>query len=655
MVMQWMRRRVFGPQLPWWVSLGGRDRRSPPATRSSVDPTLSSVVMACVEYVGRALPSAPIYVMRDGEPVAHPIADLLEYPSDYVSMREMLRAIVRDYITTGNAYLLRPSDEAGRKQTLWYLPSAHIRPVAEGTDYMTAYEWRTPGAAMRVLDPAEVVHIRHGLDSDTTRLGVSPIASVMREVSIDEAASDYTSALLRNGAHPGLLISPRSDNYPMRPADAARVKAQIEADFTGDHRGAPIVMTAPTDVHHVSYSPEQMDISSVRDMPEERVAAVLGLPAAVIGLGTGMQQTRVGATMVELHRQAWQDCIIPMQVSMADQMTLQLLPLGSDLRIEFDRSSVEVLREDKTGQITSLLGAGVITRSEARVLAGYEPGEADDVYMREPMGSFLGAADSGAEEERASPQPIELRQVDDSARLVSDLESVRVQAMGLMQSELVDAFAELGDLVADAWRGTETRAIEDDIAESAIVSDWIDLRLADVFRVSYGRAIQDAAKVVSVHIGRGVSIPDVVARGILADGGKRVGLVDVVDATKRAIFDGLASAREDGLGAVETAERISGRVSAGRFRTASTRALVIARTETKYAQNRSALGAYDASGADRVIAFDAQIGATDADCMARDGQVYDLAEAQILTEAEHPNGTLSWAPYYGEGEQGELV
>jgi SPP1 gp7 family putative phage head morphogenesis protein len=75
------------------------------------------------------------------------------------------------------------------------------------------------------------------------------------------------------------------------------------------------------------------------------------------------------------------------------------------------------------------------------------------------------------------------------------------------------------------------------------------------------------------------------------------------------------------------------------------RAQMIARTETKYAQNISSLAAYrNADVVTGLMAFDAQAGNTDAECEARNGQVFSFTEADRVTEEEHPNGTLSWAP-----------
>ena len=81
----------------------------------------------------------------------------------------------------------------------------------------------------------------------------------------------------------------------------------------------------------------------------------------------------------------------------------------------------------------------------------------------------------------------------------------------------------------------------------------------------------------------------------------------------------------------------------GRPNGAKYRARLIARTETAFAQNESALATYEASQAiQQVEAVDDQMGHGDQPCSVRNGAMYSVAEAQGITD--HPNGTLRWLP-----------
>ena len=72
------------------------------------------------------------------------------------------------------------------------------------------------------------------------------------------------------------------------------------------------------------------------------------------------------------------------------------------------------------------------------------------------------------------------------------------------------------------------------------------------------------------------------------------------------------------------------------------RAETIARTETALSYNRAALDAYKEFRVARVLAYD---GDGDPECAARNGREFSIDDAFSI--ADHPNGTLDWAPVDG--------
>ena len=143
-----------------------------------------------------------------------------------------------------------------------------------------------------------------------------------------------------------------------------------------------------------------------------------------------------------------------------------------------------------------------------------------------------------------------------------------------------------------------------------------------------------------------VNAPDAVAEQVVRAGGRRAGLVYLDSQTRAAVYGAIADGRAAGHGAQQIERTIRNYVEAGgRGRNVSARAMRIARTETLHAQRVSTLAAYEESGAfSTVIAFDNRLGYDDDDCMARDGTEFTFAEAEAEMDAEHPNGTLSFAP-----------
>ena len=160
-----------------------------------------------------------------------------------------------------------------------------------------------------------------------------------------------------------------------------------------------------------------------------------------------------------------------------------------------------------------------------------------------------------------------------------------------------------------------------------------------------GATIDDVMNVLDVS----VNISDPEMREVLVRGGKHIGLVDLDRDTRNSVFKVIHQGRVEGHNPLTIARRFREQIPSGRFSDPGIRAKVIARTETKFAQNISSIKAYEGS---KVVTglriFDAQLGDTDAECQERNNDVIDFKHGQAMADAEHPNGTLNFAPEVDE-------
>ena len=319
----------------------------------------SSVVMAPVKFVQRVFPEAPLMVRRrnatnPNEEIIdpHPMTELVRRPNPFYSGNALWRSTVGSWILDGNAYWIKRFDNFGMPRELWWTPPWMMVPKwpEDGSQFISHYEYTVAGESVD-LPVESVCHFRNGLDPRNARLGMSDLHSVLREVFSDDEASNFTASILRNSGVPGVVISPKEG--PVDADEAKAAEARFSQKFGGDRRGAAMAMRSPTEVHQFAWSPAQLELGSLRDVSEERVCAVIGLPAAVVGFGAGLQQTKVGATMRELIQLAWIACIIPMQNALGQDLDMQLLPsfAGATDRAEvssfFDSTAVAALQENE--------------------------------------------------------------------------------------------------------------------------------------------------------------------------------------------------------------------------------------------------------------------------------------------------------------------
>lgn len=404
-------RMIFGhsSSMSWSYWLSGRSRFD---YASAVgDGTQNSAVAACLGWIGRTFPEAPAIVQRrtgtEWEAIpGHPLVALLEQPNPYYSGAVLWAATLASYHANGNAYWIKDRARAGGVAGLWYTPHDLIEPVSESdTVFVEYYRYRVAGREFR-LDPADVVHFRNGIDPENPRLGCSPLKTALREVFADDEAALFFGSLMRNMGVPGIIVSPSTDQGMIAPDEAEVIKAEMEQRTGGDNRGRTLVIGGSVKVEKLAFNPEQMDLKNLRRLPEERISAVLGIPAIVAGLGAGLDRSTF-ANYAEAREAAWEDNIIPTQRVIAADLTTQLLRDFDDnpaLRVRFDNSEIRVLQPDenaKTTRVIQQLQAAAITVAEARRDLGKDAGPEHEFYLI-PAGYEV-----RAELEAPEPEPVE--------------------------------------------------------------------------------------------------------------------------------------------------------------------------------------------------------------------------------------------------------
>jgi HK97 family phage portal protein len=399
-----MRFATGQPRSWWWASQLGATRREYAAEVG--DGRGNAVVMACMRKIVRTFPEAPctVYFRRDGrggappgnpEWVARPenrLQTVLERPNPYYSGLLLWAGTLADYVLTGNAYWLKVRAAAGTVVELWWVPSTMLEPKwpeqsrgGDGTTFISHYEYRVGGNDYRI-PPQDVVHFRDGLDPDNVRKGLSPLASLFREIATDNSAANWTASLLRNLGVPGVVLSP-GDDAEFTQENADLIKASFSSRFGGDRVGEPLVMAAKTQVSVLAFNPQQMVLRELRQITEERISAVFGTPAIVVGLGAGLARSTY-SNMAEAREDLYESLLVPMQRSLAADVNSQLVPDFGDpsrLKVAFDLTQVRVLQEDQNAlheRMRADLLAGMVTLNEARAAIGLDP-------MPEPDGDVV--------------------------------------------------------------------------------------------------------------------------------------------------------------------------------------------------------------------------------------------------------------------------
>jgi HK97 family phage portal protein len=651
----------------------------------------SSVVTAPAMWIGRALPEAELKVKRkdakgnETEADNHPMLALIQTPNPFYGDIALWMATIVSFVITGNAYWLIMRNSYGQPAELWFVPSWNIEPCwpQDGSEFIRHYHYRPGGSSGETfhIRPEDVVHFRHGINPRNLRMGLSPLEGVIREIFIDLESSNFVASLLRNMGVPGVVISPKAGAMPA-PEDVQATKTWFAQAFGGDNRGGPLVMGAPTDVQAYGFNPQQMNMSEGRDVAEERVCACLGIPAAIVGFGAGLQSTKVGATMEELRKLAWNNGVLPIGRMLADELKRSLLSqfAGSQgLHVCWDTDDVPALQEDedkRSDRAIKQFKEGLISHHQALRIVGEEPLATADFYLRPISVNEVPVAEVGIRIEPQSTLPLLMppkgakAQATDAAykkgyvwALLLQRQSTGLQAsaekslsrffvgLGMRARHEAMPFLERDPTIAgkDAEKGEKSDELLAQLILDKLGIAQFQADLRHIYEAHY-LEVAKATNAAAEHGGIGVNLSDTVTQAILAAGGKRVGLVDLEGQTRDALFQSLAQGRAEGEGPIKLAMRISDLVEAGPSTSPLLRARRIARTETAYAQNVATIERAREAGYGTLIIYDGLLGPgrSSEEHMARNGSIVSIEQALIMADEEHPNGTLSFAPNFEE-------
>ncbi len=338
------------------------------------DPWANSVVALGLKWLGDRFPRPLMQVSKiDAEgtylPLGrHDLVDLWQHPNEYYTGRTLSKATGLSLLTSGNAYIFKARDGAGRVAELWWLPHFKVEPTWDGDEFISGYSVDTD-KGKRPLAREDVIHIRDGIDPHNPRKGLSAFAALMREMCAVNEEGTYNASLLRNRGVPGLMIIPDDPNINDTAEDARRMRERIREAITGDNRGETVVFKKKYRVEQVGFSPREMSVEALTSVAMAKLASATGVALMSMGLP---DPGKTYANFESANRYSW-GSVVSIQELIAESLRYQLLPEfkvdPARFVVEYDYSDIQEMQESLDALWTRVIEgfkSGVITQNEAR-------------------------------------------------------------------------------------------------------------------------------------------------------------------------------------------------------------------------------------------------------------------------------------------------
>jgi HK97 family phage portal protein len=624
------------PSLPGPLVVNGTPSFwTPTSAISLVTPAAAdgnSAVFACLQAIAVAVAEPPLRVYRvaPGERIEQertPLGDLLDRPNPHMTTDVLLSYTAVSLHVEGNAYwrkLRAGNPESGNVVELWPISPSRMEPVTRNGsgDFISFYRYTSATGRVEDIPTENVVHFRYGIDDDDHRVGLAPLKRLLREISSDQQATRYADRLLANLAINGLALSFDKEAAPIDQATADQLKARIQAAYGGDNVGSAAVLSPGAKLDALGFSPEQMDLKVLHRVPEERISAVLGVPAIVAGLGAGLDRSTY-SNFSEAREAFTETKLLPLWRGLAGTLQLQLVrDFTSDraIVVDFDTDEVRALATDLGAQATRLQGlvaSGILTTDEARAELGYEPlPEQEAPAAAEPPAQLRAAA-------RRSLRPLAIKAAEDLPGRYADLAAT---SLPTWEDELI-AFL-------DGQQRRVTRRLRAGAETAAdLVTEGEAVLLGETLTPLQLRVLGEVQRLVVSELGIAFELDDPATRQFLEDAG--VNIRGITETTRTAVQSALIEGQAAGEGIESLARRLATLPAFDR-----PRARVCARTELGTSQNLAALESYRASGV--VVGVRVLDGDFDGACQAMNGRTFPLD--RVPAALEHPQCTRAFAP-----------
>jgi len=556
----------------------------------------------------------------------HPIIELLDRANEFQTGGEIMELLELHVDLTGTAYGYFPRNGLGVPGEVWLLPPHQVSIVRSKKDFIAGYIFHN--GEEKVPLPKEQV-IRFTMPDPVDPYGgvgfVKPLAV---ELDSERYAAVWNKNFFYNSARPDGVLE--SENK-LSDEEFKRLKEQWEEKYRGLSQAHKVaLLEGGLKYKQIQNTIKDMDFVQLRKTARENLLLAFGMPLSVMGITENVNRANAEAGDYVFAR--W--LIKPRLTRIRNKLNEQLLPMfpqAKGVELDFDEVVPETI-EQKRALAESGIKSGYMTINESRKLQGLDPVTGGDVFlvpfnlMPTPANKPIEAPQSPKSKLFKTDEQKEAYWHIYAAKALSYERALIPKLKTMFREQEKEALSNLKEgMKPDTPLISQSKAKKDykELAKPILLSQLEE-------------AINDGEDLISPepeHRSKQVN-PEAVEWldtkiGWAAD--------EVGEETARLLAVQLKQGFEGGEGIPKIARRVR-----SVFDYCSTsRAKMIARTETIMASNEGALTGYESSGVVEKAEFYPAPDACD-DCLAEVGE-YPIEEAHGKIPV-HPNCRCCWLP-----------
>lgn len=528
----------------------------------------------------------------------HRLSDLIHDVNPWMNYNDLFTITDIQQELTGNAYWYLVRDGTfGLPVQIWPLPPDRVRIVPSKERFIEYYAYNTSGAEYlgRMpegasgndwvrFEPDEIIHFKFPNPRDPY-YGSSPLQAVASAYNINENMNTYEAAQFANNARMEGYFNAKES---MGDDEFERMKEELMGMYTGVMNQGKVGVTAgDVSFEKIGWSPRELGFLKGRTWTKEEIYEAYG---NTLGM-TSESASRANADAAQYvyAKYAIEPRLIRFEEKLNEQLSVRY---DSRIFVSFD-SSVPEDREFQLKEDTELVKADIFTRNEVRGRRGFEEVEWGDAPMPTLSATLAPEGPPMKRVQRkfvkASEISSEEKAIDREVHWNAFVKRIDIHEL-TMQKELVKYFEEQEKATIAALRkGKAVKAPDDTLFNP---DEWAK-KLAEVSAPILHNTLVTNANSEIDQWGFAISF-DVDNPRVLNFQEVQLSTFskDVTDTTKTA----LRATVSEGTAAGETIDEITDRVKDVFTEAKTSRAKMIARTETVGAANFGSQESYEQAG-----------------------------------------------------------
>lgn len=355
----------------------------------------NAVVSACIRTIADAIAAVRLEVYREnakGEKTPdprHPAQLALDAPRVNWSGYRMRHHVAAHFVNYGNGFGALTFGKGPRAGRLVRggMPTGLRLIAPERVDYVyldaetqepRRFEWTDRDGKRQSSDWADIVHFKDLSLTDSV-FGFPRAAATLLDIATDGEASQYVRQVLKNDGSPRLVVGMKSvvTESQARAADERWHEKAVERGERGRVRFLPGVEM----VEQIGFDLSQLEFPALRQVSREDICAAFGVDPRMIGIASakGNEGGLSGIQYAEARRRLYLQTCGPIMTAIEAEFDLSFCPEFGDVKVRFSPEAIAEITENEletSTRIVAQLGAGAITREEARAALG-RPEEMD--------------------------------------------------------------------------------------------------------------------------------------------------------------------------------------------------------------------------------------------------------------------------------------